>query len=359
MKIGLRLRDLPAWAALTGLTVLCITVFELVSLPAASMLGGIVAAIFFAMRDTGMQVPAFWFCLGQCLIGCLIASSLSLSVLRGILDNWLLALGVVMAGVVCGFVLGWFMTVRRLLPGTTGIWGTSPGAATAMTLMSGSYGADMRLVAFMQYLRVVMVSIAAALVAWVMGAEGMAQRTTSLVGWLFPSMNAISVAETLALAVGCTLLSQRLRITSPILPALFIGAAAQNLGLVTIELPRWLQMLNFVIIGWAIGLRFNRSVFLYAIRALPKILTAILIMIGLTGAISVAMVLGAGIDPLTAYLAASPGGVDSVAIIAASSGADMAFVMSIQTARMLLVILTGPALARFATSRIQRHMHIE
>jgi uncharacterized membrane protein AbrB (regulator of aidB expression) len=49
---------------------------------------------------------------------------------------------------------------------------------------------------------------------------------------------------------------------------------------------------------------------------------------------------------LTAYLATSPGGADSVAIIAASSNVDLPFVMAMQTARFMLVMLVGPALAR-------------
>ena len=52
-----------------------------------------------------------------------------------------------------------------MLPGTTAVWGSSPGAATAMVLMADAFGADARLVAFMQYLRVIFVSMAAALIA--------------------------------------------------------------------------------------------------------------------------------------------------------------------------------------------------
>jgi uncharacterized membrane protein AbrB (regulator of aidB expression) len=63
----------------------------------------------------------------------------------------------------------------------------------------------------------------------------------------------------------------------------------------------------------------------------------------------------AGIDPLTAYLATSPGGADSVAIIAASSNVDAAFVMSMQTLRFLGVLLAGPALARFVTSLVEKN----
>ena len=54
-----------------------------------------------------------------------------------------------------------------------------------------------------------------------------------------------------------------------------------------------------------------------------------------------------GTDPLTAYLATSPGGADSVAIIAASFKVDLPFVMTMQIGRAIVAILIGPALARF------------
>jgi len=49
---------------------------------------------------------------------------------------------------------------------------------------------------------------------------------------------------------------------------------------------------------------------------------------------------------VTAYLATSPGGLDAVAIIAASTKLDMPFIMALQTARIVLVIAIGPYLAR-------------
>jgi uncharacterized membrane protein AbrB (regulator of aidB expression) len=57
------------------------------------------------------------------------------------------------------------------------------------------------------------------------------------------------------------------------------------------------------------------------------------------------------VDPLTAYLATSPGGVDSVAIIAAGSNVNLPFVMAMQTARFLVILSIGPSLARFMTRR--------
>ena len=63
------------------------------------------------------------------------------------------------------------------------------------------------------------------------------------------------------------------------------------------------------------------------------------------------LVVLAGIDPLTAYLATSPGGADSAAIIAMASNVDVAFVMAMQTTRLVLVLLVGPSLAGFIARR--------
>lgn len=61
-----------------------------------------------------------------------------------------------------------------------------------------------------------------------------------------------------------------------------------------------------------------------------------------------------GIDPSTAYLATSPGGMDSVAIIAAASDrVDISFVMALQAARFLVVLIFGPSLARLVARSVK------
>jgi membrane AbrB-like protein len=88
-----------------------------------------------------------------------------------------------------------------------------------------------------------------------------------------------------------------------------------------------------------------------AAKALPSILLSIVSLILACAGIGLALTRITPIDPLTAYLATSPGGLDSVAIIAATSGVNIPFVMAFQTARLLLVTAIGPALARFMTRR--------
>jgi len=252
---------------------------------------------------------------------------------------------VVTAVIASSSTLGWLLTHWRVLPGTTAVWGSSPGAATAMMLMAAAYGADIRLVAFMQYVRVLLVALVATVVArvWAPGAVGPAIGAA----W-FPPIAWIPFAETLLL-VGFGTLSARLRRipAAPLLLPLGLGIALQHLGWLTIELPPWLLVVSYTLIGWNTGLGFNRTILRHAAQALPRVVASILVLMAVCGALSALLVTVAGIDPLTAYLATSPGGADSAAIIAIASHVDVAFVMAMQTTRLALVLLIGPGLASF------------
>ena len=345
-----------AWAGLIFLTLLLVFLLERADLPGAPLIGAIAAALFPALREVRIRVPAVLFFAAQSMLGCIVARSLSLPALSGMLDNLPLALTAVLAVVVFGLVIGWIVTVRQILPGTTGIWGTSPGAAMPMTLMCEAFGADMRLVALMQYLRIILVA-GVATVAARMADVPVPAAHRPLADFLFPSLNWPPFIQTVLLAAICGFGGRWLRLTvSPMLLALFAAALLQNLDLMRIETPGWLQICTYALIGWTIGLRFNRAAFLYAWRLMPKILFLIWLMIAFSGGIAALLHFGADIDPLSAYLAACPGGMDSVAIIAAASGADMSFVMAIQTARMAVVLLTGPPLARMATARARNRL---
>ena len=119
-------------------------------------------------RRHHLGAPAAYFG-AQAVIGCLIAGAITPAILVSFLRDWPLFLAMVLSTLVASSLLGWLMSRWQVLPGTTGVWGSSPGAATAMVLMAEAFGADAQLVAFMQYLRVVCVAVAASLIARLLG----------------------------------------------------------------------------------------------------------------------------------------------------------------------------------------------
>ena len=318
--------------------------------PAALMLGPLLAGIIVASSGGKVQFPLPPFVLAQGIVGCLIASMVPLSIVDDVLRHWVLfTLGVVLV-VAVSSLLGWSMTRLQLMPGTTALWGTSAGAASVMTIMAEHYGADARLVAFMQYLRVVLVAIVAAIVARLFGVAP--AHAASTIVW-FPPVVWVPLAETLALAIVGPVIARWLRIPAgAFLVPLVLGIVLTHFGLVRIELPTWLLAASYAFVGWNVGLRFTRPLLIHALKMLPVIFGATLVLIALCGGIAAMMVWGAGVDPLTAYLATSPGGSDSIAIIAASTNVDVSFVMAMQTVRMIAVLFLAPVLTKFIAERI-------
>lgn len=128
------------------------------------------------------------------------------------------------------------------------------------------------------------------------------------------------------------------------------GAVLQSGQLITIELPEWLLAMAYMAIGWRIGLGFDKQILLRALRPLPQILLSIFALLAICAGMAWGLTRFMHIDFMTAYLATSPGGLDTVAVIAAGSNADMALIMAMQTLRLFSILLTGPAIARFIST---------
>jgi membrane AbrB-like protein len=346
------------WIAILACSAAIGAVFAWLRVPAALLLGPTLAGIAVAASGGTARVPNAAFLLAQGVIGCMIANMAPLAIAGELLSRWPVFVFGVLAVIAVSTFLGWWMTRMRILPGTAVLWGSTPGAAMAMVVMAEAHGADARLVAFMQYLRVAVVVAGASIVARVWNlnpshaiagdqAHAMASHALASVVW-FPSVHWLPLLETLALATLGPLLAHRLNIRSgALLIPLGAGLLLNHLGWLVFELPPWLLGLSYAVVGWSIGLRFTRPLLAHVAKAFPRVLACNVTLIALCGVLAGVLVFAAGVDPLTAYLAMSPGGVDSVAIIAASSKVDVPFVMAMQTTRLIAVIFLAPIITRY------------
>jgi membrane AbrB-like protein len=311
-------------------------------IPAAWLIGPLLVGIVAAV--TGLvdsRVPRGFFTAAQATIGCLIAMTFTPPVIVSIAHEWWLVLLVVFSTIVAAGIAGWIMARFGSLPAATAAWGSSPGAAAAMTAMSADYGADPRLVAFMQYLRVTLVVLSAGSVAHFLLPQHAPVPVEPLVidplGWL----------ETFVVALVAVVVTLRLKVPAgPLLGPMVLGAALHASGLVHIDVPLPALEAAYVAIGLSIGLRYTRETVRYALRALPQLLLSTGVLIALCCLSAALLKAVAHVDALTAYLATTPGGLDSVTVIAIGSGADVPLVLAIQAVRVFLVILSGPPLAR-------------
>lgn len=336
------------WGLLFLLSLLLSLAFLCIHLPAALLLGPMIAGIAFSLKGITLQLPRSTFLAAQAILGCMIAQNLTGSILTTLAVNWLVVLAILLVTLLSSAVVGWLLVRYSSLPGNTGAWGSSPGGAAAMVAMAQDYGADIRLVAFMQYLRVLFVAGAAVLVTRLILGDS-AEAVSQQIEW-FPPLSG-NLWSTLLLAAVAGFAGRILRIPSgTMLAPMIVGAWLHAGGMIVIELPEWLLAIAYMAIGWRIGLGFDRQVFFMALRPLPQILASIFALMAICAAMAWGLAHYMQIDFITAWLATSPGGLDTVAVIAAGSNADMALIMAMQTLRLFSILLTGPAVARFIST---------
>jgi membrane AbrB-like protein len=339
-------RTYPAavqWAALATLSVLIAVPLVWLKVPAALFLAPMLSAILLSISGGSVEMPSWIAVAAQGLIGCMIARMLPPTIVGEVMVHWPLFITIVLAVIAASGLLGWLAARLRLLPGTTVIWGLSPGAAPTMIIMAEAYGADAQFVALMQYLRLFIVAAVASAVARMWGVSTV--HAAQAVNWLAP-VHWAPLAETLALAATGPVAAALLR--KPVLALLlpmFAGVFLSAKGWIAIEIPPWLLAVSYAVVGWRVGLRFTRALLIHAAKVLPRMIACTFALIALCAGLAAILAAGTGVDPLTAYLATSPGGADSVAIIAAQSNVDAPFVMAMQTLRFIGVMLIGPSLA--------------
>jgi len=338
------LRTIGLWLALVAVSAAIAYGLTAAQFPAALLLGPMIAAIAFGVGGSHLTVPRPGFLAAQAMIGCLVAHAVTGQIAQTLFEDGFLIVAVVLVTVAASAFVGWMLTRLRILPGTTAAWGSSPGGASAMVAMAEDFGADPRLVAFMQYVRVAAVVFSASVAARFL-MSGAPASPASAAG---DATAASSVAATLLVAAIGAFVAIKLRVPAGAqIGPMVLGSVLHATGLVRMALPVPILELAYACIGWYVGLRFTRETLRLTVNALPGILVATFSVILLCAGWGFLLTLLLPIDLLTAILATSPGGLDSVAIIAVGSQADVSFVLAVQTLRLFVVLLTGPLLAKW------------
>jgi membrane AbrB-like protein len=176
--------------------------------------------------------------------------------------------------------------------------------------------------------------------------DGMAQGTAGPL----PAPDPAGLAVSLALCLAGAGLSRLTRFPGgAVLFPPVLGAALRNATPVDFSLPPWLLQTVCALVGRRIGLGFSRAELSRLMSRTPAILAAIVLMVANSGLFAALMALSGRFEPLTSYLATSPGCLDAVTAIAAGTGAWLPFITAMQTLRLPMVMVWGPALARVSS----------
>lgn len=338
------LHPLPQWLLLILVAGAAGQLFKYFNIPAALFLGPMLVAIGFGLSGASIRLNRHVFRLGQGAVGVLVAHSMTMAVLLTAAHSWhIMVLGTILT-VALSALVGIGLARWGGIQGSTAAWGTSPGAASAMVAMSEDHGADSRVVATMQYVRVVCVVMVGALVSRLLGVDGGGTDAHSSAN-VMEGLDLLNLGLSLLVIVVGVTLGAKVPAGALLVP-LMLGGALQLSGLLQITLPPWLLAVAYGAIGSYIGLRFDRVTVHYVWRRLPAMVFGALLLIVLCAISAYVIAAIMGKDFLSVYLATSPGGLDAMAIIAIDTHSDVGFVLAMQTLRLFGVIVTGSYIVR-------------
>ncbi|MGU5252527.1 AbrB family transcriptional regulator, partial [Escherichia coli] len=97
------------WGMLCVLSLLLSIGFLAVHLPAALLLGPMIAGIIFSMRGITLQLPRSAFLAAQAILGCMIAQNLTGSILTTLAVNWPIVLTILLVTLLSSAIVGWLL----------------------------------------------------------------------------------------------------------------------------------------------------------------------------------------------------------------------------------------------------------
>jgi uncharacterized protein len=326
-----------------------------VGLPAGWLVGPMLLALALALVwEKHPSVPRWGRIASLAVVGGVLASAFRPSVLPLIASHWLPVSLVICVTLLLSLGAGLLLSSLVRIDRKTAALGALPGAASGMLAMSDPLGADARLVALMQYTRVVVVVVTATLVGRLM--TGAAPQPASGQGLqaspegvdLLVQGTVQTYAVTVLVAVLGAWAGTRLRLPAgALLGPLILGVALAELGVMHLAWPPGVPQAAYLVLGLWVGLLFDGASVKRAGRLFPFVLASAVGLVLACAALGWALTALTGIEGMTAYLATTPGGIDSVAIVALGTGADAPLVLAVQMLRLLAVVFTGSLLGRW------------
>jgi uncharacterized protein len=263
---------------------------------------------------------------------------------------WLLVLGALFA-IAVGYICGYFLSVLGGTDRTTAVFASVPGGAAEMAVLGERFGARVDEVAAAQSFRIllVVVTIPSAFAALGLHGADPFLAASSEVHW--PALAAM-----MALTGAVGLLLTRLNIPNAfVLGALVISIPLTIAGVSTSAMPRWMVNVAQLLLGCALGSRFNRSFLARAPRFVAAVVVTVALAMGISVLFALFMARFSGIHPATLVLATAPGGIAEMAITAKVLELGVPMVTSFHVMRvMLLLTCTGPLFAWLRAMRRRR-----
>ena len=330
---------------LLGLSV-CLTagfLFSRLHTPLPWMIGPLLAIGIANLFGAKLDIVPYGRQAGQLFIGTGVGLHFTPPVLIALLDSagWIFGGGiaVMLIAASSGFILSKVSGVDR----TSCFFATVPGGAAEMAVLAHRYGGAVPAVAIAQSVRVALLVL---IIPPILTYAGFADIDRSAARVLHPVIaDKLMLLMTVTALTGCVF--ALLRLQNPWMMGPLMGAAVLTaLGVDLSAVPREFTNVSQVMLGMALGVRFERDFFLRHRFFIPFAVINAAYLIIACAALAFAVAWLSGIHFDTLLVALAPGGIAEMAITAEALGLGVATVTAFQFVRIVLANFASPMIFR-------------
>jgi membrane AbrB-like protein len=320
-----------------------------------------------ALIEGTKGIQSFWRHIGQWILGIELGQQVNLTVLDTFENNYVLITIMLFLSIafalLAGFILWRFTNISLL----TSLFATTPGGISAMPSIAEEVGANTIVVSIVQLMRIFMVvgTVPLFAVYWYVGTSaihnsvsfsshgiGVNHAGDNVHGLIWTSVLALS-------AWGGYFLGKQIKLPAPWLVGGMLGVGivqtleslVKGLNLVPFW-PHWIIVIAQVLIGASIGSRINKTMFKGARQIVIVGFLSSLGLIFMMIFCSIGVSEIANIPLVTSVLAFAPGGVAEMATASLSFHVDSAFVVAVQTLRLVTIFILLPPMFRLFNRHI-------
>jgi membrane AbrB-like protein len=288
---------------------------------------------------------------GQAIIGTALGLYFTPLVAKEVAGRWELLVAAAVFATLLAYAGAWVISRLSDTDRTTAFFSSVPGGAMEMAILGERFGAKQDRIAIAQSLRILMVVIAVPFALTAAGVHGSDTHAQASGSFAAPGLAAL-----LACAAAGAFAFHFLRFPNAfMLGPLFVTIALTAAGLWWSAVPGPLTNAAQVLLGCALGARFDRAFMRRAPRFVAVVALSVVLALVLSAAFAWLLASLAGVAAGTMVLATAPGGIAEMCITAKVLQLGVPLVTAAHVARVvILVTLTAPVfrLSRWLRRRV-------
>lgn len=282
--------------------------------------------------------------LGQLIIGTALGLYFTPVVARQVASYWPLLIFAALFAILVAWACGWFLSRTTDTDRTTAFFASVPGGAAEMAILGERFGARVDKVALAQSIRILVVVIVVPFALTYSGVHGSdAYKPAPL------PFDARSLLQLFGIAAVAGGLFAAARMANPFMFGPLIAAIVLTANEVEFSsIPIWTSNTGQLLLGCALGSRFEKQSLGNLGRYATAVLASILVSIALAAALSVVLAVVTGLPAASLMLAMAPGGIAEMCITAKVLELGVPLVTAAHVTRVLVLINATASIYRLA-----------